>query len=61
MVYHWLRVQMLSGAELPRHEQKNLSHRRHHNNQEDEHRPRATVNTRGFRFGSVRRCVSSAW
>lgn len=45
MVYHWLRVQMLSSAELPRHEQKNLSHRRHHNSQEDEHRPRATVNT----------------
>uniref|UniRef100_A0A7N8XPQ7 WWC family member 3 n=1 Tax=Mastacembelus armatus TaxID=205130 RepID=A0A7N8XPQ7_9TELE len=28
MAYHWLRVQMLT--ELPRPEQKNLSHRRHH-------------------------------
>ena len=45
MVYHWLRVQMLSGTELPRHEQKNLSHRRHQDGQEDEQRPRAMVNT----------------
>nr|XP_046246607.1 protein WWC3 isoform X1 [Scatophagus argus] len=41
MVYHWLRVQMLSGTELPRPEQKILSHRRHHDSQEDEQRPRA--------------------
>ncbi|XP_030289616.1 protein WWC3 isoform X1 [Sparus aurata] len=41
MVYHWLRVQMLSGTELPRPEHKSLSHRRHHDSQEDEHRPRA--------------------
>ncbi|XP_070764909.1 protein WWC3 [Enoplosus armatus] len=40
MVYHWLRVQMLSGTELPRPEQKSLSHRRHHDSQEDEQRPR---------------------
>uniref|UniRef100_A0A3Q3W167 WW domain-containing protein n=1 Tax=Mola mola TaxID=94237 RepID=A0A3Q3W167_MOLML len=45
MVYHWLRVQMLSGTELPRHEQKNLSHRRHQDGQEDEQRPRDTVCT----------------
>ena len=44
MVYHWLRVQMLSGTELPRPEHKSLSHRRHHDSQEDEHRPRAMVN-----------------
>ncbi|XP_070688069.1 protein WWC3 [Pempheris klunzingeri] len=42
MVYHWLRVQMLSGTELTRPEQKSLSHRRHHDSQEDEQRPRAT-------------------
>lgn len=43
MVYHWLPVQMLS--EIPRHEQKNLSHRRLHDNHDDEQRPRATVVT----------------
>lgn len=48
MVYHWLRVQMLSVAELPRQEQKNLSHRRHHDSQEDEQKPRTMVNTRSF-------------
>lgn len=42
MVYHWLRVQMLSGAEF----QKNPSHRRHHDNHDDEPRPRMTVNAR---------------
>ncbi|TKS74854.1 Protein WWC3 [Collichthys lucidus] len=41
MVYHWLRVQMLGGTELPRPEQKSLGQRRHHDNQEDEQRPRA--------------------
>ncbi|TDH08098.1 hypothetical protein EPR50_G00094170 [Perca flavescens] len=41
MAYHWLRVQMLSGAELPRPEQKSASHRRHHNSQEEEQRLRA--------------------
>ncbi|KAM3620638.1 uncharacterized protein V6R79_026255 [Siganus canaliculatus] len=41
MVYHWLRVQMLSGTELVRPEQKSLNHRRHHDSQEEEHRPRA--------------------
>ncbi|XP_042339583.1 LOW QUALITY PROTEIN: protein WWC3-like [Plectropomus leopardus] len=41
MVYHWLRVHMLSGTELSRPEQKSLSHRRHHDGQEDEQRPRA--------------------
>lgn len=41
MVYHWLRLQMLSGTELPRLEQKSLSQRRHHDSQEDEQRPRA--------------------
>uniref|UniRef100_A0A4W6DYN8 WWC family member 3 n=1 Tax=Lates calcarifer TaxID=8187 RepID=A0A4W6DYN8_LATCA len=45
MVYHWLRVQMLSGTELPRPEQKSISHRRHHDGHEDEQRPRAMVNT----------------
>lgn len=44
MVYHWLRVQMLSGPEFPKYEQKNLSHRRHHDSQEDEQRPRTMVN-----------------
>lgn len=42
MVYHWLRVQVLSGAELTRPEQKSFSHRRHQENQEDEQRPRAS-------------------
>ncbi|XP_035509026.1 protein WWC3 [Morone saxatilis] len=41
MVYHWLRVQMLCGTELSRLEQKGLSHRRHHDSQEEEQRPRA--------------------
>ncbi|XP_040895795.1 protein WWC3 [Toxotes jaculatrix] len=41
MVYHWLRVQMLSGMELLRPEQKSLSHRRQHDGLEDEQRPRA--------------------
>ncbi|KAE8294464.1 Protein WWC3 [Larimichthys crocea] len=41
MVYHWLRVQIVGGTELPRPEQKNPGHRRHHDNQEDEQRPRA--------------------
>ncbi|XP_026200643.1 protein WWC3 [Anabas testudineus] len=40
MVYHWLRVQMLSGTESQRPEQKSLSHRRHDDSQEDEQRPR---------------------
>uniref|UniRef100_A0A3Q3GIU2 WWC family member 3 n=1 Tax=Labrus bergylta TaxID=56723 RepID=A0A3Q3GIU2_9LABR len=42
MVYHWLRVQVLSGTELPRPEQKSFSHRRQQDSQEDEQRPRAT-------------------
>lgn len=41
MVYHSLQVQMLSGTELARPEQKSLSHRRQHDGQEDEQRPRA--------------------
>ncbi|KAM4548704.1 protein WWC3 [Odontesthes bonariensis] len=41
MVYHWLRVQMLNGPETQRPEQKSLSHRRHHDSQEEEQRPRA--------------------
>eukprot|EP00064_Thunnus_orientalis_P018927 superscaffoldBa00004528_g19036 len=41
MVYHWLRVQMYSGTEMQRPEQKSLSHRRQHDGQEDEQRPRA--------------------
>lgn len=44
MVYHWLRVQMLSGMEFPKYEQKNLSHRRYHDNQEEEQRLRTMVN-----------------
>lgn len=44
MVYHWLRVQMLSAMEFPKYEQKNLSHRRHHDNQEEEQRLRTMVN-----------------
>lgn len=44
MGYHWLRVQMLSGMEFPKYEQKNLSHRRHHDNQEEEQRLRTMVN-----------------
>uniref|UniRef100_A0A673BSC1 WWC family member 3 n=1 Tax=Sphaeramia orbicularis TaxID=375764 RepID=A0A673BSC1_9TELE len=43
MVYHSLQVQMLSGTELPRPEQKNLSHRRQHDGQEEEQRPRPMV------------------
>lgn len=43
MVYHWLRVQMLAGAEFPKYEAKNLSHRRHHDSPEDEQRPRMMV------------------
>ncbi|XP_047443230.1 protein WWC3 [Mugil cephalus] len=41
MVYHWLRVQMLSGTESQRPEQKSLGHRRHHNGQDDEQRARS--------------------
>ncbi|KAM7013283.1 protein WWC3 [Tautogolabrus adspersus] len=41
MVYHWLRVQVLSGNELPRPEQKSFSHRRQQDSQEDEQRLRA--------------------
>ncbi|KAM9383754.1 protein WWC3 isoform 2-T2 [Pholidichthys leucotaenia] len=41
MVYHWLRVQMLSGTESQRPEQKSLSSRRHHNGQDDDQRLRA--------------------
>lgn len=44
MVYQWLRVQMVGGAELPKYEQKNLSHRRHQDSQEEEQRLRAMVN-----------------
>lgn len=44
MVYHWLRVQMLSGTESQRPEQKSITHRRHHDGQDDEQRPRAMVN-----------------
>uniref|UniRef100_A0A7N8YNN4 WWC family member 3 n=1 Tax=Mastacembelus armatus TaxID=205130 RepID=A0A7N8YNN4_9TELE len=44
MAYHWLRVQMLT--ELPRPEQKNLSHRRHHDSQDDEQRSRDTLLSR---------------
>ncbi|KAM9848350.1 protein WWC3 isoform 2-T2 [Aulostomus maculatus] len=41
MVYHWLRVQIFSGTEVQRPEQKNLGQRRQHDGQEDEQRPRA--------------------
>ncbi|XP_015247565.1 PREDICTED: protein WWC3 [Cyprinodon variegatus] len=40
MVYHWLRVQMLSGTDPQRPEQKSLNNRRN-DSQEDEPRPRA--------------------
>ncbi|XP_037530298.1 protein WWC3 [Nematolebias whitei] len=40
MVYHWLRVQMWSGADSQRPEQKSLTNRRH-DSQDDEKRPRA--------------------
>uniref|UniRef100_H3CH37 WWC family member 3 n=1 Tax=Tetraodon nigroviridis TaxID=99883 RepID=H3CH37_TETNG len=43
MVYQWLRVQMVGGAELPKYEQKNLSHRRHQDSQEEEQRLRAMM------------------
>ncbi|CAJ1059890.1 protein WWC3 [Xyrichtys novacula] len=46
MVYHWLRVQLLSGPELNRTEQKSFSHRRHQDSQEDEQRHRASVSTK---------------
>lgn len=39
MVYHWLRVQMLSGTDSQRHEQKSVNRNDGH---EDETRPRAT-------------------
>uniref|UniRef100_A0AAQ6A8R2 WWC family member 3 n=1 Tax=Amphiprion ocellaris TaxID=80972 RepID=A0AAQ6A8R2_AMPOC len=45
MIYHWLRVQMLGGTESQRPEQKSLSHRRHHDGQDEDQRPRAMVNT----------------
>lgn len=41
MVYHWLRVHMLSGTESQRPEQKSVIHRRHHDGQDNEQRPRA--------------------
>uniref|UniRef100_I3J543 WWC family member 3 n=1 Tax=Oreochromis niloticus TaxID=8128 RepID=I3J543_ORENI len=44
MVYHWLRVQMLSGTESQRPEQRNVIQRRHQDGQVDEQRPGAMVN-----------------
>ncbi|KAM9797588.1 protein WWC3 isoform 1-T1 [Syngnathus typhle] len=41
MVYHWLRVQMFSGAEPQRPEVRGQGQRRPHDGPEDEHRPRA--------------------
>ncbi|MEQ2167303.1 hypothetical protein GOODEAATRI_002793, partial [Goodea atripinnis] len=41
MVYHWLRVQILSGTDSKRLEQKSLNNRRNNDSQEDEPRPRA--------------------
>uniref|UniRef100_A0A8C6P6V6 WWC family member 3 n=1 Tax=Nothobranchius furzeri TaxID=105023 RepID=A0A8C6P6V6_NOTFU len=53
MVYHWLRVQMLSGADLQRPEQKSLSNRfRLH--EDDEQRLRTTVNTTIFSTAPLR-------
>uniref|UniRef100_A0AAQ5Z1K9 WW domain-containing protein n=1 Tax=Amphiprion ocellaris TaxID=80972 RepID=A0AAQ5Z1K9_AMPOC len=43
MIYHWLRVQMLGGTESQRPEQKSLSHRRHHDGQDEDQRPRAML------------------
>lgn len=45
MVYHWLQVQMWSGADSQRPEQKSLTNRRCHDSQDEEQRPRAEVNT----------------
>nr|XP_043900498.1 protein WWC3 [Solea senegalensis] len=42
MVYHWLRVQMLSGSDLLQPELKNICQRRLHEEEEDEQRPTAT-------------------
>ncbi|XP_056131915.1 protein WWC3 isoform X3 [Lampris incognitus] len=42
MVFCWLRVQMLGGAELPRPEQKSLGHSKQHDSQEEDQRPRAS-------------------
>lgn len=42
MVYHWLRVQLLSGMDLNRPEQKSFRQSRHQDSQEDEQRPRTT-------------------
>uniref|UniRef100_A0A667XV13 WWC family member 3 n=1 Tax=Myripristis murdjan TaxID=586833 RepID=A0A667XV13_9TELE len=53
MVFRWLRVQMLSGTELSRPEHKSLSHRRQHDSQEEEQRPRATVNTQKYSFAEL--------
>ncbi|XP_047231769.1 protein WWC3 isoform X3 [Girardinichthys multiradiatus] len=41
MVYHWLRVQILSGTDSQRLEQKSLNNRRNNDSQEDEPRTRA--------------------
>ncbi|XP_012716619.2 protein WWC3 [Fundulus heteroclitus] len=41
MVYHWLRVQILSGTDSQRPEQKSLNNRRNNDSQEDEPRLRA--------------------
>ncbi|KAA8589699.1 hypothetical protein FQN60_013064 [Etheostoma spectabile] len=54
MAYHWLRVQMLSGAELPRPEQKSA---RHHRSQEDEQRLRAALLAYGLQVCSL----SKSW
>ncbi|XP_061634157.1 protein WWC3 [Phyllopteryx taeniolatus] len=48
MVYHWLRVQMFTGAEPQRPELRGQGQRRHHDGPEDEHRPRAQESTCGL-------------
>ncbi|XP_019752647.1 protein WWC3 [Hippocampus comes] len=47
MIYHWLKVQMLGGAEPPRPELRAEGQRRHHDGPEDEHRPRALESSCG--------------
>ncbi|XP_051928964.1 protein WWC3 isoform X2 [Hippocampus zosterae] len=47
MIYHWLKVQMLGGAEPPRPELRAQVQRRHHDGPEDEHRPRALESSCG--------------
>uniref|UniRef100_A0A3Q2FE78 WWC family member 3 n=1 Tax=Cyprinodon variegatus TaxID=28743 RepID=A0A3Q2FE78_CYPVA len=58
MVYHWLRVQMLSGTDPQRPEQKSLNNRRN-DSQEDEPRPRAKERAAGLELQRAEREAAS--